>query len=727
MRCWATWGRIAVLVAVTHHTQAAADDPDQPDQGFSATAQVAPEKAEQSQDSRARSTVDRLEMDERIPRSAPDALRYEPGVSVQQTAHGQGSPYVRGLTGQQVIHLFDGVRLNNGTFRQGPNQYFFTVDPLTIDHIDVIRGSASTHYGSDALGGAILAYPIEPWIDSTNRTFQLRPKAFGKIGSADGEIGGRIQLESSIGSRTAALVGGGYRSVGLLESGGVVKNDGKAAPAVPRFADDGRTQLGTGFNEATFDGRVVHALTRKLQLVSALYGYRQYDAPRTDQCPPPEAPTSDCLWIDEQFRTLGYLSLRGSTSGMRDINLTAAYQRYEEARRQERPRSYVRHQWQDTVDTLSLSFRASTRDFSLSDAGTWKLHYGAESLRDGVQSNASTTFTDLNSTTDLSRGQYVDGASYLTLGTFAEAELNPLSWLILRGGGRASVIGARSAADPVSNTEAVTRNFGAVVGRAGAEMLASPQLRFLVNIDQGFRAPNLDDLTSRTQAGPGFQFENPDLGPERSTTFEIGSRYDHTWIRLEAWAFATLLDDAIIRAVRETSDCPPETPACGASRTRYQLLNADGTSVILGSEGGLTLFFPEHITLRATASYAWGESPNTANNFGDSRVPLSRVPPFNGTVETRYRHVKSGFYTSGVLRWALAQQRLAPSDLSDPRIPPGGTPGYGVFDLRAGWRMDHRFAVSMVLENLFDAAYRVHGSSINGPARSLIIASTLSW
>ncbi|HGG56490.1 MAG TPA: hypothetical protein ENK31_01705, partial [Nannocystis exedens] len=43
---------------------------------------------------RASSVVRRRDIEERLPRSAPDALRYEPGVYVQQTAHSQGSPYV---------------------------------------------------------------------------------------------------------------------------------------------------------------------------------------------------------------------------------------------------------------------------------------------------------------------------------------------------------------------------------------------------------------------------------------------------------------------------------------------------------------------------------------------------------------------------------------------------------------------------------------------------------
>ena len=126
---------------------------------------------------RAATTVTRDELEERQPQSSPDALRYEPGVYLQQTAHGQGSPYIRGLTGQQLAYLFDGIRLNNSVYRQGPNQYLFTVDVRTIDHYEVVRGPASVRYGSDALGGAILATPVRPTLVAGERPWEVHPRA----------------------------------------------------------------------------------------------------------------------------------------------------------------------------------------------------------------------------------------------------------------------------------------------------------------------------------------------------------------------------------------------------------------------------------------------------------------------------------------------------------------------------------------------------------------------
>ena len=154
----------------------------------------------------------------------------------------------------------------------------------------------------------------------------------------------------------------------------------------------------------------------------------------------------------------------------------------------------------------------------------------------------------------------------------------------------------------------------------------------------------------------------------------------------------------------------------------------DGPSTIDGVELWARIFLPHGLSLRTTLAYAFGEGPNPQARPQDSslpyeeRVPLSRIPPFNGTVEARW-DIESLFYIGAALRWAILQDRLAPTDRSDARIPDGGTPGYGVVDLRAGVRVGRQLVLSLVSENLFDAAYRVHGSSINGPGCGLLFAA----
>lgn len=705
---------------------------------------------------RASSTVSRTELEERLPRSAPDALRYEPGVYVQQTAHGQGSAYLRGLTGQQTVMLFDGVRLNNSLYRQGPNQYFFTIDSRTIEQIVVQRGAASVRYGSDALGGAIEALPISPDRserppDRTEQTAPkplrsrvvLHPMASLRLGSADGEAGGRLQLSGWLGSRVGFLVGGGYRSVGQLV-GLPVQNPDQSVrpyPEVPRYLEDGVTQRGTGFSEGTADARIVIPLGARDgsdQLVLAVYQYLQTDSPRTDQCPAAFAPLNECLIYEEQFRTLAYSSLRltPGRAALHRFRATLSYQLQHEKRRRDRPLDHVVEHFGDDVHSLGAALRAETQTLS---RGPMRLlfRYGTDLYHDMVSSDSSLEVQDLGFTRVWSRGQYIGGSRYTTFGAFAEAESQLWKRLTLRLGGRSGVTAVHVPADPESATRAADQLWVPYAVDAGVELRVIPQLVLIGNLNQGFRTPNLDDLSSRQVTGPGYQFENAALRPEIALTVEAGARLTLPALSIAAFFFNTGMTDAIARSPRNIADCPLTdtgrmgAPGCATAWSRFQLVNLGGRAVIWGGEADVLLHLPLHIDLRATVAYAYGEGPNpTPRAAGQANyaaiVPLSRIPPLNGTAELRVRPLR-GILLGAALRWALSQDRLAPSDLSDARIPSGGTPGFAVFDVRAGARLHEllpgrwlRRAVAMlVLENAGDVPYRYHGSSVNG-ARSSV-------
>jgi iron complex outermembrane receptor protein/hemoglobin/transferrin/lactoferrin receptor protein len=680
---------------------------------------------------RATSTVRRSDLERRLPRSAPDALRYEPGVFVQQTAHGQGSAFIRGLTGQQTLLLFDGIRLNNSTYRQGPNQYFFTLDSQSIDSIDILRGGGSTRYGSDALGGVILAHPLSPSRpDASNPGFWARPRLRLRGASADREWGGRLQLEGGFGERWDFIGGVGGRRVGQLESSGPVLNplDGQL-PEVPRFGPDGRTQLGTGFSELTADGRAVWHLAPGQQLTLAGYLYRQFDSPRTDQCAPPYAPHNECLRYEQQFRTLAYAAWKAASLGpwAQQARATLSWQQQHERRRHERPSSFVVLLGEDDVDTLGLTAFARARPLALPGGLPLALSYGLDSYLDLLRSQASIGFSDLDLSLPRSRGQYLDGSRYLHGGAFLEGELPLPQGVVVRAGSRLSWVAAHAPGDVESGTSPVERAWLPLVGHASAEWTPVRSLTLLATVDRSFRAPNLDDMTSRQQTGPGFQFENPHLSPETATTLEAGMRVSTSPMSLQLWAFTSLLEDAVGKRPREARDCPPETSQCQASWSRFQLVNAQELSVLRGLEASTRLRPLPGLVSTASVAWTWGEGPNLGEPPSDPslpyerRVPLSRVPPLNGTVELIWSH-PLGLSAGGALRWAAAQTRLAVADRSDARIPLGGTPGFAVVDARLSYRRGELLMVALVAENLFDTPYRYHGSSVNGPSRSLSLS-----
>lgn len=99
---------------------------------------------------------------------------------------------------------------------------------------------------------------------------------------------------------------------------------------------------------------------------------------------------------------------------------------------------------------------------------------------------------------------------------------------------------------------------------------------------------------------------------------------------------------------------------------------------------------------------------------------VKNVPPLHGSAEAIWQHPT--FELSAGMRWATTQDRLAIADYADARIPKYGTPGFVVVDLRSSVRLHERLQLLGVLENVGNAAYRYHGSSVNGPGRGFILS-----
>jgi len=682
-------------------------------------------------ESRAQSKVTRSDIDERVPRSAPDALKFEPGVFVQQTSHGQGSPFIRGRYGNRVLILYDGVRLNNSTFRQGPNQYLFTLDTQTIRSIEVIRGGASTLYGTDALGGAILANSFIPEMPEPGTSFAWDPRVRGQYHQADQGVTTRGQVAATVGERFSVIAGGGYASAGLLRSAGSVRNPANGGlPEVPRFAADGVTQLGTGYTVATGDVATRYWLNPRVALIAAANLFRQYDSPRTDQCPPAFGLLGDCTMIEEQFRTLVYAGLDGDLGALaRRTRVRASFQRQHERRIRTRPASYVENGGRDNVDTAGLSATFETDEADLGEVAKLRGQWGGDLYRDGLGSAGWTRFIDSGRLFPYERGQYLEGSSYLTGGAFARTELRIADRITIALGGRTGVTRAIAPRDPETNASAFDRTWLASAGEVRSSFRVFPWLTLSGGFDRSFRAPNLDELTSRQQTGPGFQIDNPNLGPETQVTTEIGAVADVPKFRAEAWFFRSVLHDGLERVARSIGECPagPSSESCAVSWSRFQVVNAPAPAFIHGFEAALRWRPVEFFRVQGTFAWTHGEGPNLGGavpwgQFPDPnpRVPLSRIAPTNGTIETRWSFLGS-FYAGWALRWALAQHRLAMSDRADYRIPNGGTPGFAVFDLRAGYRLRRTLVVNVVLENLMNRPYRAHGSGINGAGRSVSV------
>jgi outer membrane cobalamin receptor len=112
-------------------------------------------------------TIDAQEIERRPVRGIADLIRYEPGVDVRSDPNRFGASgfNIRGLEDNRVLILTDGVRMSDYyDFGIGPfntsNRNLVDLD--SVKRVEIVRGSGSSLYGSDALGGVVAFLTKDP-------------------------------------------------------------------------------------------------------------------------------------------------------------------------------------------------------------------------------------------------------------------------------------------------------------------------------------------------------------------------------------------------------------------------------------------------------------------------------------------------------------------------------------------------------------------------------------
>ena len=158
------------------------------------------------------------ELERNMYRTTPQILRDTPGIMVQETSPGQGSPFIRGFTAFRNIFLIDGVRLNNSVFRDGPNQYWNSVDPLSMESVEVLKGPGSVQYGSDGVGGVVSVNTLSPSLYGDG--FEYEGRAYYRVSSAENSHMVRAESQAALDQRTGVIAGVSYKQFGSVVAGG---------------------------------------------------------------------------------------------------------------------------------------------------------------------------------------------------------------------------------------------------------------------------------------------------------------------------------------------------------------------------------------------------------------------------------------------------------------------------------------------------------------------------
>lgn len=449
----------------------------------------------------------------------PQALRDVAGVHIQQTTSGQGSPFVRGLTGQQVLHLINGVRFNNSTFRPGANQYTALIDQDFADRIEVVHGPGSTQYGSDSLGGTInvLTHPAQG-ADS----FGLHGHVNTYFASADLSGGLSTTLTGSSDNWGFLFSATGRRTQDLRTGGGLDSHS-----VVTRLLGISSEFLGdrlqdTGYGQYNANAKLQYKASDADVLSFEYLRGTQLGLRRYDQL---DGGIGNLLnSFDPQV--LDFFTARYDRLGAGPFDSISAIFSYNGQRDDRRSQSInnaqgLRSRISDEFNlTRAFGYQAqATTRIKRSHALTFGAEFYDERITSRKQdfsfSNATLGFTNVADV----RARFPNGSTYRTLGVFAQdiATLVPQR-LTAHLGIRYSRFNYNqtSAGNPLDATGRPTvpnveESFDDVTFNTGVTFTINRHFNLSGNVSRGFRAPNVNDFAATGLSGLGFEV-SPDEG-----------------------------------------------------------------------------------------------------------------------------------------------------------------------------------------------------------------------
>ncbi len=656
-------------------------------------------------------SLDQVDLLQAGSRTLPEALRFTPGVMIQKTAHGHGSPFIRGFTGRRNLMMIDGIRLNNSTFRSGPIQYWNTIDSLSIDHLEVVKSQGSVLYGSDAIGGTVNVFT----------------KSAGFRGEADGSSfhhgSALYRFESNSLSHTGRLdVNAGEGGVFGLHVGATYRDFGDI-----RDSEVGRMPK-TGYDEFDYDLRLDVAVSNRATLTLAHQSVKQDDIWRSHRTVffEPWHGTSlgspDLARVYDQERTLTYLRLADQDRAGAVSGYSLFQQADEDFNRTRLSGINTRMELDRTeVDTFGAALGMQ------SAVGGGTLVYGVDYYRDRVDSSRRDLRTDPSgnvvSDTFNVQGPVGDDATYNLLGLYLQHRLPVSEDLELTLGGRytyaAADIGVLD--DGAGNPISADRSWD----KATFQLRATYQLQEHVSLyggaSQAFRAPNVSDLSSlKSSRSDQIAAGSLNVDAEDFITYELGARFRSEDLSINTSVFYTDMDGTITTR-------PIGTVAGTGEVITAPTNGADG--YLWGGEVEGAWQLSESLTTTGFVAFVDGEVDSfPSNSLTPVREPVSRLMPFTSSLALRWQMPRSPWWLATRVTAVARGGRLSSSDRGDTsRIPPSGTPGYLHVAINGGYQATEQLELFVTVDNVTDIDYRVHGSGLNEPGINAIVGGQWTW
>ncbi|WP_237277225.1 TonB-dependent receptor [Tenacibaculum ovolyticum] len=684
------------------------------------------------------------------PQTSADLLASIPGIKVQKSQFGGGSPVLRGMESNRVLLVVDGVRMNNAIYRKGHLQSSITVSPNLLERTEVIFGPSSVIYGSDALGGVIHYYTKTPKLSDKNR---IKGSSFLRYSSVNNEITNTISAElqfkkwasftSVSHSNFGDLKMGRNRSHGFKDWGKVFSysdNLNGNYSENPLVNNDVNLQRNTGFSQTDVLQKLFIPLSKRTDLKFNIQYSTSSDVPRFDKLM--ELKSGSLKFAEwyygpqNRFLISSQLEINPNKKWLKEGVFTVAYQNVSESRIQRKFGSLERSHREETVDVYSIN-----GDFTVPLARKRNLGYGFEVAYNDVKSNSygKTLRVKNNEVVGYDddftvQSRYPDGgSSYFSSAMYLDYRQDISSNSTLNTGIR--LTNTQLEAKWIDETfielpsNDIDLNNIAVTATIGYVYKPVKNLQLNAVLSSGFRSPNIDDVGKVREKNGKVTVPNITLKPEHAYNAEIGVQkyFNNRKFRVGANVYYTLLNNYIYREVFQ--------------------LNGDNTVTYDGEEGDIVANINKgraYIT-GATISYQgkllknWNTSgflTYTKGKTYDTNLPMSSIPPLFGRFELNYSNKK---FEGGANLVFNAKKNITDYNLDEgidnhtqtPIVNENasedvdkyfGTPSWVTVGLFAKYTVNPNVSIQTQFANLFDKHYKEFASGVSAPGRNISVS-----
>jgi hemoglobin/transferrin/lactoferrin receptor protein len=595
------------------------------------------------------------------PRSLPEFFDGTGNFYLQKTNHGGGSLIIRGLTGNQTLLTIDGIRLNNSTFRYGPNQYLNTINANMVDKVEVLAGSGSVQYGSDAIGGLIQIFSISPNFD---KKIGVNLNTRWATHNMEKSINGALNLSNK---NLGLILSGSFKNFGDMVSGQGV-------------------QTPTGYKEHSFEGKFVWKIYKNASLTAAHQSLAQKDVPIYHKIILENFALNH---ISSQNRNLSYLKFANKTKSkfFTEQEITISQQLNSEARIQKKNDSKTTRTENDKIQTTGIIMVNVSKfnDF-------WQASSGFEAYFDNVNSFRNDVTENINIS---KRGLYPNNAKYANKAFFTMHQFSKKATTINAGLRYNTVM----MSIPDEKLGISNLNNAALVYNLSFLQKINASFVAYASYNTAFRSPNIDDMGTLGIVDFRYEIPSDKLKPEMSKQIEIGFKFQNKVNSGQISVYQNKLTDLISRE-----------KITGQFIENYPVYIKQNTSkaTIKGIEWNSKSRISKNWQFESFLTYTIGQ-----DDIKDE--PLRRIPPFFSNFKLTFKH--NNFVISPNFNFAASQNRLAQGDKDDNRIGPNGTAAYAVLNTNVGYNIN-KFTFKINLLNLTNQTYKTHGSGIYGYGRS---------